>query len=278
MGDLTKKNCFKEAVCIEAMRVFDSCSAQDCLEDLQVMFAPCDQAIVDDASHIKNRCVEVMDVNFGIDPVPFNKGFYSVDITYTFKVDVEVFSCGCKHPTIVSGTARFSKKVILFGSEGNTKQFTSEDINMPQIKGCCNSTTLPRASVSVVDPIVLDLKLLCNPCPPAPPAPCGCDVPCPEECQPKPPMPPMIAKKVVKVTIGLFSIVKLERPVPVLIPVYDYCVPLKECSNTTDSPCELFEKINFPTAEFFPKGLDDVIANEKKAEDNTEENIDNTQQ
>ena len=268
MSELAKKNCFKEAVCIEAMRVFDSCSAQDCLEDLQVMFSPCDQSFIDDASHIKNRCVEVMDVGFAIDPVPFNKGFYSVDITYTFKVDVEVFSCGCKAPTIISGTARFSKKVILFGSEGNTKQFTSEDINMPAIKGCCNSTTLPRASVSVVDPIVLDIKLVCKPCPPAPP--CGCDIPCNngEDC--KPPMGPM-PKKAVKITIGLFSIVKLERPVPVLIPVYDYCVPLKECSNTTDSACEMFEKINFPTSEFFPRGLEETFGSDSKSTSNTEE-------
>ena len=46
MSELAKKNCFKEAVCIEALRVFDSCSAQDCLEDLQVMFSPGDQALV----------------------------------------------------------------------------------------------------------------------------------------------------------------------------------------------------------------------------------------
>ncbi len=256
MSELAKKNCFKEAVCIEALRVFDSCSAQDCLEDLQVMFSPGDQALVDDAATVKNRCVEVMDVNFAISPVPFNKGFYSVDITYTFKVDLDVFPCGCQKPCFVTGTARFSKKVILFGSEGNTKQFTSEDMTMPQIKGCCNTTTLPRAAVSVVDPIVLDVKLICKPCPPV--SHCSCDIPCNdgEGCHSGPVMPP--PKKVVKVTIGLFSIVKLERPVSVLVPVYDYCVPLKECSNTSDSPCEMFEKISFPTAEFFPKSLEET--------------------
>lgn len=33
MSDFNGKP-FKEAMCIEAMRVFDSCSSQDCLEDL----------------------------------------------------------------------------------------------------------------------------------------------------------------------------------------------------------------------------------------------------
>lgn len=264
MSENNTKNCFKEAVCIETMRVFDSCSAQDCLEDLQVSFSAAEQALIDNASHVKSRCVEVADVSFAIDTVPFNKGFYSVDITYTFKVDLEVFSCGCEMPSIISGTARFSKKVILFGSEGNTKQFTSEDINVPALKGCCNASTLPRAAVSVVDPIVLDLKLVCRPCPPMPP--CGCDIPCNdgEGCHSKPPMP--MPQKAVKITIGLFSIVKLERPVSVLVPIYDYCIPMKECSNSTDSPCELFEKINFPISEFFPKGLEESLCDTKRSE------------
>ena len=32
-------NCFREAVCIETQRVFDSCSNKDCLEDLEVVFS-----------------------------------------------------------------------------------------------------------------------------------------------------------------------------------------------------------------------------------------------
>lgn len=37
MSEFKPNNCFKEAVCIEAMRVFDSCSSQDCLEDLVLL-------------------------------------------------------------------------------------------------------------------------------------------------------------------------------------------------------------------------------------------------
>lgn len=260
MSESVKKDCFKEAVCVEAMRVFDSCSSQDCLEDLVVEFSKDNQRIIDGAASVKSRCVEVMDVNFAIDPVPFNKGFYSVDLTYTFKVDFEVLSCNGETTNQVSGIARFSKKVILFGSEGNTKQFTSEDASVPALKGCCSGASVPKAAVSVVDPIILDTKLICNPCHPPKPI---CDIECKcgkeEECESKPMSPVPANMKMVKITIGLFSIVRLERPVSVLVPVYDYCVPLKECSNTSDSPCELFEKIAFPTDEFFPKGLDDDL-------------------
>ena len=42
MSDFNGKP-FKEAMCIEAMRVFDSCSSQDCLEDLAFTFSQADQ-------------------------------------------------------------------------------------------------------------------------------------------------------------------------------------------------------------------------------------------
>ena len=34
----TGANCFKEAVCIDAGRIYDSCTDKDCLTDLQVFF------------------------------------------------------------------------------------------------------------------------------------------------------------------------------------------------------------------------------------------------
>ncbi len=274
MSDLKQNNCFKEAVCIEAMRVFDSCSSQDCLEDLTVNFnSPGDQMLIDRASFIKTKCVEVINTTFQIDPVPFNKGFFTVDLTYTFKIDLEVFENSSKKPVFISGTAVFNKKVILFGSDGNTKHFSSDQVSTPVVNGCC-FTNLPRATVSVVDPICLDTKLVnkCPPCPPCPPFPCPCPPPCPpkhhdccdeddfddKDCKPKPkpPKPPHGFGKTVLVTIGMFAIVQLQREVSILIPAYDYCIPQKECSSNTDSPCELFEKIKFPTNEFFPKSLD----------------------
>lgn len=41
-------------------------------------------------------------------------------------------------------------------------------------------------------------------------------------------------QKRVYVSIGLFSIIKLERRVQLLIPAYDFCVPQKECVGATD--------------------------------------------
>lgn len=259
MSDSVKQNTFGDAVCIEAMRVFDSCSSQDCLEDLLVNVDAQTQTLLNAASHVKIPCAEVIDAAFTVDPVPFNKGFYSVDITYTFRLEMEITPCDDSGAVADAvGSARFSKKVILFGSEGNTKTFRSDEANGPVITGCDAGSTLPIASVSVVDPIVLATRFICTPCPPT--VNCGIDCNDGQGCQEEPPFDP--ANRQVRVTLGLFSIIKLERPVPVLVPMYDYCIPLKECSSNTDSPCEIFGKIAFPTNEFFPKGLETEEAEE----------------
>jgi hypothetical protein len=62
----------------------------------------------------------------------------------------------------------------------------------------------------------------------------------------------VVATKFVLVTLGLFSIVKIERQVQMLIPAYDFCILDKECTNSTGDPCELFRSIKFPVNEFFP--------------------------
>jgi len=58
------------------------------------------------------------------------------------------------------------------------------------------------------------------------------------------------------VSLGQFSMVRLERDTQLLIPVYDYCIPSGECtllgSCSTEDPCELFDSVSFPVDDFFP--------------------------
>ncbi|EOS65602.1 hypothetical protein C814_00086 [Anaerotruncus sp. G3(2012)] len=67
-------------------------------------------------------------------------------------------------------------------------------------------------------------------------------------------------QKVVLITIGLFTIVQLERSVQMMIPAYDYAVPDKEGSTNTgsDDPCEVFKKIKFPVNQFFPPKFNEI--------------------
>ena len=47
MKETLRRDGFKEAVCIDAQRVYDSCSAKDCLEDLQVCFTQAKRSIIE---------------------------------------------------------------------------------------------------------------------------------------------------------------------------------------------------------------------------------------
>jgi hypothetical protein len=185
-----------------------------------------------------------------VEPVQFNRGFYSVDITCCFDVSLEVFDRPCgrtgKKPCIVCGIAVFNKRVILYGSEGNVKVFTSdsEDEN----GGETGSNDLPKAVVEAVDPVFLAARLIDADCPVD-----GAQVPEMFSERLEGSLGLVVPLKIVLVTLGLFSIVKLERNVQMLVPAYDFCIPDKECESSNSSdPCDLFKNIKFPINEFFP--------------------------
>ncbi len=188
--------------------------------------------------------------------MPFNRGFYSVDITFFFTVHLNAYTSPVSVPTCVQGLATFSKKVILYGSEGNVRVFSSDT-------AFGNTTTannnLPKASVQVVEPICLSCRM--TDCPEYR-CQCGINVPPAVSCHYDGEFSVNNQGKTVYVTLGLFTIVQLERSVQMMIPAYDYCVPDKECTTTTDDPCELFKRIKFPTNEFFPPRMDDLCDEE----------------
>ena len=105
----------KEAVCIDAMRIYDSCSDKDCLEDLRVLFPASVQPVVDASANVRVRDVDVISVYIDMQPIPFNRGYYSIDLTFFFDVSLELYggaTVGCER---VSGISIFNKKVILYG-------------------------------------------------------------------------------------------------------------------------------------------------------------------
>ena len=62
------------------------------------------------------------------------------------------------------------------------------------------------------------------------------------------------------VTLGQFSIVRLERDAQLVVPVLDYAIPCKECCDnpgSSEDPCEMFSRIPFPAQEFSPTSCDD---------------------
>lgn len=242
----------REAVCIHTRKIFDSCRDKDCIEDLR--FYP-KLKYVDTINHalsVKGGSAKLLYVYVDVEPVSFNRGFYTVDMRFFYAVTLQAY-LGTLAPTTVEGLCVFDKRAILFGSEGNAKIFSSElRTGEPDIPFMRRSN-LPVAVVETVDPIVLDARIVdcCGK------RDCDCDL-----CE----VPSFVNScfdgelssgddvRRVYVTLGQFSIVRLERDSQLLVPVYDYCMPDKECScgSGCEDPCGIFRNISFPVGEFFP--------------------------
>ncbi|MCC8074301.1 MAG: hypothetical protein LIO62_09290 [Clostridiales bacterium] len=238
-----------EAVCIDTKRIFDSCVSKDCLEDLRVTFFSRSQRLIDEAVTVKTRDCTIEEVSIDVEEVPFNHGFYSVDITFYFKLSFDTYAAPCTTPQIAVGFAQFNKKCILYGSDGNVKVFVSnpnsENLDCPVAPQYTN----PVAKVQAVDPVVLSTDICDS---------CDCNIfissSFPQSIlnSIEDTMPSSTSTKAILVTLGLFSIVQMERDAQILIPAYDYCIPDRECNCNTSNPCETFQSIDFPIDEFFP--------------------------
>ena len=224
---------------------------KDCIEDLRLYPTKASQEAIERALSVKAGSAELLCAYIDVEPVGFNRGFYTVDVRYFYRITAAAF-VGAARPVEVSGLAVFDKRVILFGSEGNAKVFSSDNIT-----DCQNPQTssMPTAVVEAVDPIILNMKLVdvcdCRPC--------GCEIT---------EIPPCVCAafggdlvfggdaRRLYVSLGQFSIVRLERDSQLLIPSYDYCIPDKECTcsnnSCNDDPCEVFRQVQFPVDEFFP--------------------------
>ncbi len=241
-----------DPVCIDARRVYDSCGDKDCLSDMPVFFTCEGQELIDSAVNVRLRDADVLNVMLDIEPVPFHRGFYSIDMTYFFLVSLDVFTTPCTNPTCVNGICIADKKVILYGSEGNVRVFSSDMTTDEYDAQNIPARNLPTANVQVAQPIPLAATLKeKRPChrlprkiPEAVTAKIGGGI-------------ADSGEKVVLATLGVFSIVQLLRNVQMLIPAYDFCVPEKRCVGSTDSPCEMFSRLDFPTDEFFPPNVTD---------------------
>ena len=253
----------KEAVCVHTDKVTDSCLAKDCIEDLRVYLTLESQRVLDQSTSAKARYVELMHVCIQVEAVPYNTGYYTAEITYYYRVLGEA-SNGCGRPVTISGLAVFTKRLILFGGESSAKTYYSRDCGCEsrrQIENC----GVPTVAVEVVDPIILGSGL--------------CDV-CSCCCPPETPQIPeaILAcfddelvlqgeTKRLQVTIGQFSITRMQRSTQLLIPAFDYCIPTKSCTpsavDAAQSPCELFSQIDFPIDAFFPTRENSCIPSDK---------------
>ena len=237
-----------EAVCIHTRKVYDSCREKECLRDLRVYLTGTSQAILENAVNVKARDAELLHAAIDVEPITYNHGFYTVDVRYFYRITLDA-SCGVGRPKALYGLAVYDKRTVLFGSEGSARIFSSDyrwnsqDLQNPE------RSNLPVAVVEVVDPVVLGSKMLdscCDNCTAAVDVPadiCSCF---------EDDLVIGTQSRQLFVTLGQFSIIKLERDIQLLMPAYDICMPDKECAGNPVDPCALFQNFKFPVDEFFP--------------------------
>ena len=251
----------REAVCVHTDKISDSCLAKDCIEDLQVYLTVPSQQALDCAVSAKARYVELLHVGVHVETVPYSTGYYTVDLTFSYRVIADASAAGGR-PTTVTGLAIFSKRLVMFGGETSARSFSSRSGVSCLCKQAIQAGNVPEAIVEVVDPMILGSRVQevcsCNCCPPSPPVIPEAILGCFEE--------QLVLdgeSKRLLVTIGQFSIARLERSTQLLIPTFDYCIPSKTCKNVgssnTESPCEVFGQIEFPMDAFFPSKNDSCI-------------------
>lgn len=250
-GPVSSSACVREAVCIHTRKIYDSCRDKDCIEDLR-FYPDCDsKAYINTAVGVRAKSVELLNVRVNVEPVAFNRGYYTIDVRYFYRVKGEAYTLGnsCNE---IRGLVVFDKRVMLFGGEGGAKIFTSAPTEACTTLAQLQHVNAPVAVVEALDPIVLEFKLA---------EACDCG-PCEID---KDQLPPFVCEafpssldtspdtRRIFITLGQFSIIRLERDSQLLIPAYDYCMPEKECVGSgQDDPCELFRRIKFPVGEFFP--------------------------
>ena len=143
------KGC-NDMCCIDVNKIFDSARDKDCLENLRVFLSADAQEALDRASSIRCRNVDIVSTSISLETVPFNKGYYQVNVRFYFccTFDVCIYNGTVQE---IRGVAACDKRILLFGGEKNISIFTSDPNNnsfCPQAPTDCEAqSTLPTAVV-----------------------------------------------------------------------------------------------------------------------------------
>lgn len=246
----------RQALSIHTRKITDSCRDKDCIEDLRVYLTKGSQAILDGAAGAKVRCADLLYTYIDVEPVAFDRTHYCIDVTFYYRILADA-TIGSMRPATLYGLAVFSKRAVLCGEDSRAHIYRSDTrLNSPD--GITRYyANRPSAVVEVLDPMVLSSKVLdiCN---------CGKENPVVQ-------LPDGILQSFddelviygenrrLFVTLGQFSIIRLERDAQLIVPVLDYSIPTKECCDApgcAEDPCEMFSRIPFPTAQFAPRDCD----------------------
>ena len=251
----------RETVCIDTSRVLDSCRDRDCFENARVYLSDFGDEVLEHTGTIRAKSAKIVWTCINIDPIRFNRGFYSVNIRFYVKIVFEACICAGRSQEI-EGIAVLEKRVILYGGESNVSVFKSHGVG-DNFCGCdpkeSDEENEPTAIVEVVSPVLLGARVVERV------SECNCCCCCCEADIPKPVLSCLEAplcfgngdgegrggERYLTVSLGIFSVIRIVRSAQYLIQATEYCIPEKECVPVEeDDPCRVFRSMPFPTGEF----------------------------
>ena len=247
----------QQAMSIHTRKITDSCRDKDCIEDLRVYLTRSSQCLLDTAASVRVRCAELLYTYIDVEPVAFDRNHYCIDVTFYYRILADA-TIGSSRPAALCGLAAFTKRAVLCGEDSRAHIYRS-DTRLMEPDGLSRYyANRPTAVVEVLDPMVLSSKVREV-----------CEDKCKEETALQIPeaIRGMFDDELVMpgerrrlfVTLGQFSIIRLERDAQLIVPVLDYAIPTKECCDSagcTEDPCDMFSRIPFPSSQFTPTGCD----------------------
>lgn len=252
----------QQAMSIHTRKITDSCRDKDCIEDLRVYLTRSSQALLDTATGARVRCAELLYTYIDVEPVAFDRNHYCIDVTFYYRILADA-TIGPSRPAALYGLAMFTKRAVLCGEDGRAHIYRSDTRLLEPDGPSRLYANRPTAVVEVLDPMVLSSKVKDV-----------CDCQCRDEgpLQLPAPITGMFDDELVLagerrrlyVTLGQFSIIRLERDAQLIVPVLDYAIPTKECCDApgcAEDPCEMFSRIPFPATQFAPTGCDQENGN-----------------
>ncbi len=248
--------CSKEKdECIIALKVYDSCRQQSCLEGSVIgparaavcgtfcsglnleqgeIITPPENAAAVTVSDFKVERVVVVSK----EPNPFRVGFWDIDLKYVFAYDLVFKDINGSTLCTIPAQNVYNKKTTLFGSV-TTESLVSTDF----LSSSGNSFDTNAQPFVLVESkaIALNSELIYD-------NDCCC---CSDDAD---------NADHVNVTIGLFTIIKLFRLVNLSVESKGFCIP-KECENISNiSPCDFFDGLDFPMDIFAPPQKREFLA------------------
>ena len=250
-----------QALSIHTRKITDSCRDKDCIEDLRVYLTVGSQDQLETAASVRVRSADLLDAYIDVEPVAFDGHHYCIDVTFYYRILADA-TIGTTRPAALVGLAIFTKRAVLCGEDSRAHIFTS-DTRLGQMDGTSiPSSNLPTAVVEVLDPMILSSKVMEAGTSPAPEI--AVQIPDYIRAMFDEPLVTTSEGRKLFVTLGQFSIIRLERDAQLIVPVLDYAIPCKECCDTpgcAEDPCEMFSRIPFPAQQFAPRNCDHTDPN-----------------